>query len=295
MRKVTAMLGVLSAYLLVLPAAAAGDPGILFSVKDYTHSGGVYSGAGKDIQTLIEPIAYLANGKLVKIPDDVDVDEFGKLRYPDHQKYPLYQSGKAVGTVEVVKPAFDIQCFSLAAIGAPSPANGIAGMRMGLASNINFKDDGYSRRAPTATELAAIMDMARQQYEANKVDAAEVSALQVSNVTVFENSSGAIMVGSFRSIHTEHGPGFDDDVINAALVIAERVGKKAYSSTYTWYHSGSDASLEERDLVDILDLDGDGIPEIVIQSNGYEDTGYDIYKKSTTGWDEIFEASASGC
>src|SRR5579863_2975921 len=86
--------------------------GIIFAVRDNSHSSVVVSGTGKDegIKTLIEPLAYVIDGKLAKLPNETDpdgitqahLDQFEKDYYSNHNKYALYTGGKVGGSIEVM-------------------------------------------------------------------------------------------------------------------------------------------------------------------------------------------------
>lgn len=301
-----------------LSANSAEDKpnGILFAVRDYMDSGAVVSGTGKDegIKTLIEPFAYVTDGKLSKLPNetdpdgisDKDLDQLSKDYYSGHHKYTLYIGGKAGGSIEVTRTAFDIQCVSLAAEAQASPAGAISGMNMGLASNVDFKNLDYTRRVPTEKEKATILKFADGLYSDNKVPASVAARAKVSNITAFAGKSGTMLIGSLYAEETVTLPTYDEnghptpqtyqaDNVHAVFVVAEKTGDGPYKATYTWFHTGSDSSLETRDLVDLLDIDGDGTPEIVIESNGYEDVVYQVYKKQNGTWVEFFENSGGGC
>ncbi len=310
----------LPALLLAITLTASGADekpnGILFAVRDYSHSGVVVSGTGRDegIKTLIEPFAYITNGQLSKLPNETDsggitdahLSQFEKDYYSNHKKYTLYTGGKVGGSIEVTRTAFDIQCESLAAEANASPAAAISGMRMGLASNVTFKVLDYTRRAPTDDEKATMLKLANNAYMDNKLSASVAKTSKISNLTAIVGKSGTILIGSFyaeesTTVHPYDQDGhpvaetIPEDDVSAVFIIAEKAGDGPYKVTFTWFHTGSDESRETLDLVDVLDMDGDGVPEIVTEDGGYEDVSYHVYRKENGTWVDYFENAGGGC
>jgi hypothetical protein len=48
-------------------------------------------------------------------------------------------------------------------------------------------------------------------------------------------------------------------------------------------------------FVDQLDLDGDGIDELVVETIGYESEGFAIYKRQAGAWREVWIGGGAGC
>ncbi len=48
-------------------------------------------------------------------------------------------------------------------------------------------------------------------------------------------------------------------------------------------------------FLDALDIDGDGIPELIFEVRGYESTGYRIYHLEKDGYKQVFDDVISGC
>jgi hypothetical protein len=52
---------------------------------------------------------------------------------------------------------------------------------------------------------------------------------------------------------------------------------------------------EGHEFLDALDLDGDGVPELVFVVNGYESTGFEVYKLKNGRFRKVMEIDAWGC
>lgn len=275
--------------------AESNKPDVLFSVRDYTRSGITYSGAGKNIKFLIEPFAYVSNGKLRNLPGNLDQKLFDRDYYANHRQYTLFASGKPSGSVSVRKNAFGIQCDSLAAIGDATPPELISGMRMGLASNADFQAMQYTRRAPTDDERATALKLAQRIYAQNNAPKAATTKIRVTNITVFQGPNRSILVGSFAANTINKESGYDLSVTHAAFLVAEKVGEASYGATLRWFHADEEAEVETQDLVDILDIDGDGEPEIVTQFGYYEAVEYHVYRKTNGKWVDFYKQFGAGC
>jgi hypothetical protein len=280
-----------------LPVASAesNKPDVLFSVRDYTRSGITYSGAGKNIKFLIEPFAYVSNGKLRNLPDNLDQKLFDRDYYANHRQYTLFAGGKPSGSVSVRNNAFGIQCDSLAAIGDATPPELISGMRMGLASNADFQAMQYTKRAPTDDERAMALKLALRIYAQNKAPRSATTKIRVTNITVLQGPNRSILVGSFAANTINKESGYDLSVTHAAFLVAEKIGEASYRATLKWFHAGEEAEVETQDLVDILDIDGDGEAEIITQFGYYEAVEYHVYRKTNGKWVNFYKQFGAGC
>ena len=100
-----------------------------------------------------------------------------------------------------------------------------------------------------------------------------------------------------------------DAVIDRAADILERIGSEVdqishdifepeaggFKPALTWFHRGSEADAEERLLVDIVDLDGDGLAEVIAEGFYYESNDYIIYKKRQGHWVSVYQGGGGGC
>jgi hypothetical protein len=80
-------------------AVESKDVGILFSVTDYSRPN-VTNPDGQRPRIVIEPFAYVVDGKLVNIPEDVDQQQFVARYYSRHHRYTLFSGGRSGGSVK---------------------------------------------------------------------------------------------------------------------------------------------------------------------------------------------------
>lgn len=290
-----ALLALLAVSTLNAVSVSASEPGVIFAVREYTRSGITYSAAGKNIKFLIEPFAYVGNGKLENLPESLDQKRFDRAYYANRQRYTLFAGGNPSGTVSVRQQAFGIQCDGLAAVADVSPPGTVAGMRMGLASNVDFLATQYTRRAPSAEERAIALKLAQRIYTQNKAPKVVTTKVHVTNITVFQGPGRNILVASFTANIINKESAYDRSVTHAAFLVAEKIGDAPYRTTLGWFNAGEEAGVQTQDLVDILDIDGNGTPEIVTQFAYYEAVEYHVYRKTDGQWKDFYRNFGAGC
>ena len=146
-----------------------------------------------------------------------------------------------------------------------------------------------TRRAPSESERASALELARGAFARNNAPAALVKKMETLNLTAsdLDHDGKADLIGSFRLV----GP----DYTNYALfMIFEPVGDK-FKAALTWYHKGVEATAADRRLVDQLDLDGDGVAEVIAEGHYYESNDYIIYKKQQGRWRSVYQGGGGGC
>lgn len=118
------------------------------------------------------------------------------------------------------------------------------------------------------------------------IDAAQLDAAYT---LIDESTAHPTVIG----VHTKRGR----FVRVSVLVIAEAVnGTYALTFTAGQLIPGEEDGMQSAEFMDAVDLDNDGLPEIVIQESGYESWGWSILKRDTTGWMRAIEyAAAGGC
>ncbi|MGH9600890.1 MAG: hypothetical protein ACRD24_00760 [Terriglobales bacterium] len=70
-----------------------------------------------------------------------------------------------------------------------------------------------------------------------------------------------------------------------------------FKTELAWHYlsSGAFDDHQQRALVDHLDLDGDGVDELIVRMEGYEDWQYGIYKKEKKRWKLVYTGGGGGC
>jgi hypothetical protein len=266
--------------------AAANNEAVVFAVKKYD-------------ATQMEPVVIIRRGVFVKPPVDEsdvtggDIEAQSKRFISDYfragRKYRLLFGGGEGGTVEVQK-YLEPGCVGMVAEVTAQTQARLGGEVRALATDSAAlgRPQG-SRRAPTDAERASALELARSALASNGVGAALVRKMETLNLTAgdLDRDEKADLIGSFRVV----GP----DYTNYALfMIFEPAGDKL-KAALTWYHKGAEADAADRRLVDHLDLDGDGVAEVIAEGHYYESNDYIIYKKQRGQWRSVYQGGGGGC
>jgi len=213
------------------------------------------------------------------------------LLYKVGQRTAFYVDGERRGDV-IVDVVRDNQCDSIAAVVKPSLA-GVSATSVGLATNTSgLASRASTRRNATSAEAAQIRSLAINELTAHGASsslAAKVTADSLVAVQV-DATGETTFVGSF------HG---QDEHVRHHLFLAARIrnGKAAADLAI----HGKTTDLEDRkDLstitfVDHLDLNHNGVDELVLLSSGYEWQSYLIVERQNGKWVRVAEGGGAGC
>jgi len=248
---------------------------------------------------IITPIVLIAGGHYISPPKD---DQFVDNYYRSGQKYRLLFGGAAAGSV-TIKQAVTLDPSDVGAreaegmsafVEVNSPVY-LGGNFMALATNARVLGRKQSsRRAPTVRERTALLDLARKAYQQRHLPNAQLNnAMSVPAIDLIDpisltatdlNRDGkAELIGSFEiTIPTLYGR-------HTLFLVAEHHSNR-YRARVTWYHRCiADDDCVERLLVDHLDLNGDGIDEVIVRAEYFEAWDYIIYKKQRGYWRSIYK------
>lgn len=254
----------------------------------------------------LEPIAHLEGTKPVPTVSGADeateIAKFNAVYYPEGLSYRLIFGGNNAGTVKVEGSNPDSDCGkNLAEAAVTSTRATLKGMVMGLATNAPLKKPGSGvRRLPTWPERNEIDALIRAEYEKNHV---KVDKLDYHNLTALDvdGDKKAELVGSFW---VENEP----TARTLMFFIAEKGKDGKYAFGHTEFRaisqdevmSGEIKHLDEgvyhELLLDVFDIDGDGVSEIFTYIRSFEGSGFHIYKRGGAGaWSRVYEASNYHC
>ena len=270
---------------------ARSSRAVLFSVARYEEHPAV----------MIEPIVIIERGRYLPPPSA----ESGAANPPATQRFisEYYRAGRslrllfggaAAGTLTVrehIRPA----CVDLTASAQAQTSVRLGGMVQALATDSATLGGQRSlRRAATEAERTSILELARNRYRQRGVAAAALRTIETLNLTAVDlNRDGDWeMIGSFRA-----GSLANSTPEHTLFLIAEPQGQ-GFRASHVWYHRtpvNDEAEAQQQLLVDHLDLDGDGVSEIITHIMYYESHDYHIYKKQGSQWRRIYMGGGGGC
>jgi len=253
--------------------------------------------ASEPPEMTMDVVVVVENGKLrppFAEQDATSSELFARKYFAAGRKYRLTFGGGEIGSATVKK--FEQGCNNVHATVIAQGGTKIRGAIMGLATTsetLGRKES--SRRAPTAEERAAVMQLVNEIYRARKVTPAMLRLLSTTNLVATDlNGDGKVeLVGSFL-IQTKTKARRDLLLIaeqQAAMPLTFKAALVDYQS-YTLPPEEFDSAI---DFVDQLDLDGDGTAEVITRQNGFDAYGYLIYKKQMGRWKRVYSFIGDAC
>ncbi|MFL6286601.1 MAG: hypothetical protein ACJ74Q_25975 [Pyrinomonadaceae bacterium] len=270
------------------PAAA---PTVIFAISKY------------ETNVTMEPVVLYSRGVYTKPPIDGDeatmksfVDEYFK---PGKQ-YRVLSGGGEAGTL-TVKQYQEPGCVGLNAEVNVNTTARLGGNVRALATNSStLGKRAASRRAPTDIERVFALMQAQAAYANNRVGAALVKKMEVVNLTATDlDGDGTFeLVGSFRIEGKKSDDGVDSYnlfMITTPLTDYTQQSAQTGKPALVWFHHGGEADYAERRFVDQVDMDGDGVSEVIAGGGYYESNDYIIYKRQAGSWRAVYQGGGGGC
>lgn len=272
----------------------------------------VSSSAGELPEAMMEPFVIIEQGQYKKpVAGDSDAAEISRFAagyYQKGRKYRLLFGGGEAGTATVKASNENDECFrtgAKATLQGQVPKLNLNVIALATDSDSLGRTPG-SRRAPTASERASALSLARTAYLQKGVPAALLPTLQTINLTAIDvDKDGKFeIIGSFVVKKTKGG-----QARYTLFLLAEQQGAKyqtaiANHERITEKEIMSGASINDvnengiyvEKLVDQLDLDRDGTGEVITMTTGLEGVSYYIYGKTPKGqWRQVYEFGNYRC
>ena len=255
---------------------------VIFSVTKYGNE-----------PAFVEPIVIIRGGKYIAPPVDGPesvTKKFTETFFHPGRRYRVVFGGGDAGTLSVVKE-IEPGCIGLTAEVQLQTSARIGGQVEALAVSSDDIGRGESfRRAPTEEERAAALTIARRIYVQRRVTAALIKKMSTVNLTAIdlERDGKAELIGSFQIRDAKY-------ISYDLFVIFEATAAGNYKAALSWYNRGDEENYESRRLGDAVDLDGDGIAEVIVENSYYESNDYVIYKRQGVNWRPIYTGGGGGC
>ena len=235
------------------------------------------------------------DGKLLRAPyTDEQKDKqksFGEQYFAAGKVYRLIFGGGEAGTVTVKK--WSEGCNNIHAEVTPSTSVRLGGKVMALATNSEtLGKRGSARRPPTDSERAQVMTLMKSIYTQRRTPATLMAAIKVTNITAtdLDGDGKYEFVGSFMSTAKNK---FERDL----FLIAHQQGSamRADFVKFQAYQPPPEGFLSSVDLIDHLDLDGDGVGEVFATQGGFDGYALLIFKKVGGRWRQVYDMIGDAC
>ena len=242
---------------------------------------------------MIEPAFIYRGGAFVAPPVDSPSNAFTREYFRAGRKYRLLSGGGEAGSVTVRK-FLEPGCVGLVAEATAETQVRLGGRVQALATDsASLGRVQPSRRAPTEAERARAVELARAAYAKNKAPSSLVNGMQVVNLTAtdLDRDGRAELVGSFI---VEKKTGDTTEDAYTLFLIMEPQGD-SFKTAWEWFHHGFEGEYADRHFVDQIDLDGDGVGEVVVEGTYYESNDYAVYKREQGRWRPVYKGGGGGC
>ena len=295
------------------PAAPAGgerDAAARSAPELASHPDVLFQVFGDRSSPRMLPIATITDGKLATLTlSGAAWRSFDKSYTHSGTVYPLYQDGDSVGTARVVQGMWeqpDSTVYSLPGCRTMTP---LAVVEIGgdaqSASTVELfaatRALGTLRVTRTVQSDAVSARVRRLGYPiAGKrgIDRADLDSLGLRAQAVPTGTSVApTLVGTYIDNSTP-GDGIDrkHPAQASQLLFLADSNASAYKVSYSSGGTARADSLVSERYVDHLDLDRDGVDEIILEGWTFDETSFPIVLKFRNGeWREIFRGSSSWC
>ena len=285
-------LALLSAVAVLFPQAAPAQT----NSRQAAPAGALVFVVGGDVESRsLDALAVVnARGQLMQPYTDQDMDaarRFAETHFRAGQKYRLTFGGGEVGTF-TVKEAGE-GCNNYHARGTAETTANIRGRVMALATDSEeFGKGASARRAPDAKERAATLELVNRIYRQRKTPASLLSKIEVTNLTAtdLDRDGRYEMVGSFV---LETKPNRRRDLF--LIAAPQATGFRADFIHFQSYQLPAEGFASSVDFVDQLDMDGDGVSEVVTIDGGFDAYGYSIFRKKRGRWTRVHQVTGDAC
>jgi hypothetical protein len=256
-----------------------------------------HSEPGETPEYSMDALVIINKGKYIDPVGEGDsstMKPFADKYFHAGNKYRLLLGGGEVGTVTVKSP--DEGCNTIHSTVNVETSAKIGGRIKALATNSEtLGKKASSRRALTAGERAAVMTLVKNIYRQHKTSNALMRSLQVNNLTATDlDGDGKFeVVGDFQiagNPTSTEGPRRDLFLI----ATPSGTGFQAELAEFQSYRMNSGFGRGVG-FADQLDIDGDGISEVVTVNEGFDGYGYSIYKKRGGKWRMVYSVAGDSC
>ena len=248
---------------------------------------------GAVVDGVLKPIELTASGW----------HEFDAMYTRSNKSYPLYQDGAEIGQVHVRRGMWERRDEPLYSLPGCRLVTPLAAVSLETDARLSFTVEalavtsGVTPQSRSAVKPVKGLD-ARARHVA--VDIAKSVGIDSSSLPASAFHFTAINTGATKSatlVASYLDPESNDrnGTIAHVFALADEVGA-TYAATFKHSASGSVGSAEFRRYIDHLDLNGDGVDEIVVEGWQYAgETFVAVLSYSNGEWRESFRGRSSWC
>jgi hypothetical protein len=240
----------------------------------------------------LEPVALITPSGLRDPWQTEDNDAFNRRYFAPGTHYTVHSMGALSGEARVLR-VMEPACTERVAEASFTDATPQPPVGGGLASDAFGPATAHRlMRVPTVPEESELASLADSIHASHRIPTA--ARTRTENQRLFAitipGAEKPVLVGTFNV--TVPGADETEQTYNQ-LLVAEAAGG-VYRPAYV-HHDRDDGESGMRSLLDVADLDGDGVPEMVVQVMYNEGWGFAVLKRDADGWREIYQGGGGGC
>ena len=240
------------------------------------------------------------DGQTARFSDLIAIEIYNPRPHPADQdaaynvgeRLSVFMGGQRRGHVRIEK-VLPLQCDSSAAVLFAEPSVRLAKDTMALATNSSqiHPHENHQRQA-NAQEKELASELAMEEFRKHRLsqESAKHVKFEQALVTSVDQSEGTALI-AYVYIETKNA-------IHGAFLIGRLDGSQAKAELVR-YHKTTDLADgmdgQGYRFVDQLDLDGDGIDEIIVEVTGYESEEFRILKRVDGTWVQVHVGGQGGC
>lgn len=240
----------------------------------------------------LDAVALFRRGQFDSLPvgnEEAPSERFRRVAFKPGSRYWLYSGGIRRGRVTVTGPG-EYPCTGLIGIGR---APGLPAEWQGVASADSTLRPAWLRRAANLGELATLRVAVRPLLiRLGSSPAAADTARQLEGWTVEDTlTRRRWLTAGFRTASTNDS-GFV--IVQSVFALLEVEGRNSRLALH-WTNVGLEDDAQTRVPIDILDLDGDGVPELITKTTYSESWDYQIWRRRAGRWTLWVASGGGGC
>ena len=273
-----------------------------------SHPDVLYQVFGERDDPRMIPLGIVENGTLKHISLDADGwRRFDAMYQRAGTTYPIYRDGRPAGTVAVRQGMWErpnAPVYSLPNCELLTP---LAAVSLDATVKLGYTVEFLASTARVGSASAgATFDRPRVEALARGIglkvagkagiDPADLDSLDFAAVAVPTGATRQpTIVTTFIDPRGAERAGTQQRIVGI-FAIADATAEGSYVPSFSHVIDGPAAEAETRRFVDHLDVDGDGVSEIVLEASGAEAGAYLMVLAHDNGrWKEIFRSSSSWC
>ncbi|MBD2307748.1 hypothetical protein H6G17_19965 [Chroococcidiopsis sp. FACHB-1243] len=245
------------------------------------------------------------------------------------ENYTMINEGRQVGNFEVQQLAVSQFACSSLLVGqgqfennrsladiynatAPERSGGTSGFINGQKVDESWRSSiALHHYYPTSAQKPNSTPAELERYERDLLAAAESTISESPNIQITEvNPTIAIDKISVRDLDGDGSPEVFGQVRKGA---SPKAATTVYATVWLTYKNGQPQVISSQvksynvelpveasdspvyNLIGTVDVNGDGVEEVIVQNNGYEATRYGIYEYENNRLKQVFDGAGYGC